>query len=98
MQLIDEKQNDYLAKTGLVDSLIKINLKQRNAPIMAAILGDIVGSPFEFNPIKTKEFALIDDRSQITDDTSMIIAIKRAIDEGVSFEESLYGFGVDFPT
>ena len=41
--------------------------------ILGAICGDIVGSPFEFSPIKTKEFEFISDKSEFTDDTVMTI-------------------------
>lgn len=40
----------------------------------AAIMGDIVGSRFEFNPIKTKEFEFFHKDCRITDDTVMTIA------------------------
>lgn len=46
-----------------------------------AILGDIVGSPYEFdeNNIKTKEFALFSERSEPTDDSIMTIAVAEAL-------------------
>lgn len=46
-----------------------------------AILGDIIGSPYEFdqNNIKTKEFPLFINESKFTDDTVMTIAIFDAI-------------------
>ena len=44
-----------------------------------AILGDIVGSPFEFDMgDKTKEFPLFSERSAFTDDTVMTIAVAEA--------------------
>lgn len=42
--------------------------------ILGAICGDIVGSPFEFSPIKSKEFEFISDKSTYTDDTVMTLA------------------------
>ena len=46
-----------------------------------AILGDIIGSPYEFdhNNIKTKDFPLFSRNSQFTDDTVMTIAIAEAV-------------------
>lgn len=46
-----------------------------------AILGDIIGSPYEFdeNNIKTKEFELFSDRSEFTDDTVMTVAVAEAL-------------------
>ena len=45
-----------------------------------AIIGDIVGSPFEFDRgNKTKEFELFSSRSHFTDDTVMTIAVGEAL-------------------
>ena len=43
--------------------------------IIGAICGDIIGSPYENNPIKTKEFELFHERSVFTDDTIMTLAV-----------------------
>ena len=43
--------------------------------MIGAIIGDVVGSRFEFNNIKTKEFKLIDKGSNFTDDTVLTIAV-----------------------
>ena len=44
-----------------------------------AIIGDIVGSRFEFNNIKTKDFNLFDERCFFTDDSVMTIAVYQAL-------------------
>ena len=46
-----------------------------------AILGDIIGSPYEFDShnIKTKEFELFSDRSEFTDDSIMTLAVGEAL-------------------
>lgn len=46
-----------------------------------AILGDIVGSPYEFdcNNYKAKDFPLFSQRSEFTDDTVMTLAVARAL-------------------
>ncbi|WP_370477220.1 ADP-ribosylglycohydrolase family protein [Tamlana flava] len=43
--------------------------------MIGAIIGDIVGSVYEFDNIKTKEFELFSEKSTFTDDTVMSIAI-----------------------
>ena len=43
--------------------------------MIGAIIGDVVGSRFEFNNIKTKEFKLITDECEFTDDTVLTIAL-----------------------
>lgn len=44
-----------------------------------AIIGDIVGSIYEFNNIKTKEFPLFRERCDYTDDTVMTLAVAQAL-------------------
>lgn len=47
--------------------------------MLGAIIGDIVGSRFEFDNIKTKDFELFDKECDFTDDTVMTIAIGKAL-------------------
>ena len=47
--------------------------------MLGAILGDIVGSIYEFDNIKTKEFELFDKECIFTDDSVMTIAIAEMI-------------------
>lgn len=42
--------------------------------LLGAIIGDIVGSPYEFHNIKTKEFNLFSENSRFTDDTILTCA------------------------
>ena len=47
--------------------------------MIGAILGDIIGSPYEFDRgSKTKDFPLFSGRSEFTDDTVMTIAVADA--------------------
>lgn len=50
-----------------------------------AICGDFIGSAFEFNNRKTKEFELFSKSSRFTDDTVMTIATMEALLEDVDF-------------
>jgi len=50
--------------------------------MLGAIVGDIVGSVYEWNNIKTKDFSLFSERGFFTDDTVMTIAIAEAIMDG----------------
>ena len=43
--------------------------------MIGAIIGDVVGSRFEFNNHKTKDFELITEESEFTDDTVLTIAV-----------------------
>jgi ADP-ribosylglycohydrolase len=50
--------------------------------VLGAIIGDIVGSVYEWNNIKTKEFPLFTERGFFTDDTVMTIAVGEALMNG----------------
>lgn len=49
--------------------------------MLGAILGDIIGAPYEFNfnNIKTVDFPLFNERSEFTDDTVMSVAVANAL-------------------
>ena len=47
--------------------------------IMGAIIGDVAGSRFEFNPIKSKDFNFFSNENKFTDDTVMTVAIAQAL-------------------
>lgn len=47
--------------------------------MLGAIIGDIVGSRYEWNNIKTKEFDFLTYRCSVTDDSIMSLAIAKAI-------------------
>jgi len=49
--------------------------------LIGAIIGDIVGSRFEFNNHKSKEFELFTNECNVTDDSIMTIAVAKAIIE-----------------
>lgn len=52
--------------------------------MLGAILGDIIGSPYEFdhNNIKTTEFPLFSEASHFTDDTIMTLAVAQGLTRG----------------
>ena len=52
-----------------------------------AILGDIIGSPYEWHPAYTKDFPLFRRRSHFTDDTVMTIAVAEALLKVSSLKE-----------
>ena len=64
---------------------VDVNLKQyvewRNL-MLGAIVGDVVGSVYEWNNIKTKDFPLFRDDCFFTDDTVMTCAVAEAIMNG----------------
>lgn len=47
--------------------------------MLGAVIGDIVGSRFEWNNIKTKEFKLFTNACTVTDDSIMTLAVAKAL-------------------
>lgn len=65
--------------------------------MLGAIAGDIIGSPYERQSIKTTEFSLFQDGSRFTDDTVLTAAIAAAIMEGREYSAALRDFGRRYP-
>jgi len=68
--------------------------------VLGAIVGDIVGSVYEWNNIKTKDFPLFSERGFFTDDTVMTIAVAEAIMDGGekdNFIDSMKKWGRLYP-
>ena len=53
--------------------------------MIGAIAGDIIGSIYEQDPVKTKDFPLFDLWSCFTDDTVLTVAVADAILTGRSY-------------
>ena len=47
--------------------------------LLGAVAGDVIGSPWEFIPMKTTEFELFNERSKYTDDSVLTLAIASAL-------------------
>ena len=47
--------------------------------MLGAIIGDMVGSLYEFHPIKSKEFNIFNNRMRMTDDSYLTIAVANTL-------------------
>jgi ADP-ribosylglycohydrolase len=65
--------------------------------MFGAIIGDIVGSIYEFDNVKTKGFPLFSERSHFTDDTVCTVAIAHAILRDKDFAKHLRLWGETYP-
>jgi ADP-ribosylglycohydrolase len=65
--------------------------------MIGAIAGDIIGSVYEFDPIKTKDFPLFSPLCSFTDDTVLTVAIADAILNGRSYLEAVREIGRRYP-
>ena len=65
--------------------------------MLGAIIGDIAGSRFEFNPTNDYNFELFTDECSFTDDTICTVAIADAILQGRDYGESLHEWCRRYP-
>jgi ADP-ribosylglycohydrolase len=65
--------------------------------VRGAIIGDIIGSAYEFNPIKTKDFELFPPKARFTDDSVLTIATAVAILQRRSYKEVYAEFTAKYP-
>ncbi len=56
--------------------------------MLGAIVGDIIGSYYEFRPWKSEDFPLFTEKSRFTDDTVMTLAVGFGVMHGYNDEES----------
>ena len=56
--------------------------------MFGAILGDMIGAPYEFNNIHTEDFTLFTSRTEFTDDTVMTLAVADALMEAYGKDET----------
>jgi len=65
--------------------------------MLGAIAGDVIGSVFEGDHIKSTEFPLFNRYSTFTDDTVLTVAVAYSILKGVDYTTSLKTFGKKYP-
>lgn len=65
--------------------------------MIGAVAGDIIGSIYEHNPIKTEDFPLFQPHSRFTDDTVMSLAAARAIMQDSNYGLEMKILGQLFP-
>lgn len=65
--------------------------------VLGAIIGDIVGSRWEFNPTNDYDFELLSDGNGFTDDTICTVAVADALLQGREFGESIHNWCNRYP-
>lgn len=65
--------------------------------MLGAIIGDIVGSPYEFANTSNPRFPLFSKRSSFTDDTICTVAVADALVRGTDFGETLREWCLRYP-
>ena len=65
--------------------------------MIGAIIGDIIGSRFEINNIKSKDFELFTEESSYTDDTVLTVAIADSILNSNDYATLVKEYGRAYP-
>ncbi|HUS83853.1 MAG TPA: ADP-ribosylglycohydrolase family protein [Anaerolineales bacterium] len=65
--------------------------------MLGAIAGDIIGSVYEYRPLKNKSFPLFCEESRFTDDTVLTIAVASAILNAEDYSAAIARFAVRHP-
>ena len=65
--------------------------------MLGAIAGDVIGSVYESQPIKSTEFPLLSSGSRFTDDTVLTVAIAYSILREIDYGTSLKQFARRYP-
>jgi ADP-ribosylglycohydrolase len=65
--------------------------------LLGAVAGDIIGSRFEWHPIKSEEFELIHPDCHFTDDSVLTLAVAEAILEGKNYQQKILDFAKRYP-
>ena len=65
--------------------------------MLGAIAGDIIGSIYEFNPIKTEDFELFSPGCRFTDDTVLTVALAEAIFHGKDYGRTMKEYYRRYP-
>lgn len=66
--------------------------------MIGAIAGDIIGSVFEWNNIKTTDFPLFSNNSKYTDDTVLTIALADSILNSINYVDKLKEYTRAYPS
>ena len=65
--------------------------------MLGAIIGDVIGSVYEFNPTKDLDFALFTTASKFTDDTVLTIAVASCLLDNKDYSKTLRDFTLRYP-
>jgi len=65
--------------------------------VFGAIIGDVIGSAFESDPVKKPDFPLFGPMTRFTDDTVLTVAVANAILRGEDYGASIKRFGQNYP-
>ena len=65
--------------------------------MIGAIAGDVIGSRYEFRPVKSEDFPLFGEGSTFTDDTVLTVATAEALLDGGDYAAGYRWWGNRYP-
>jgi ADP-ribosylglycohydrolase len=68
-------------------------MKNTSKTIIGAIAGDVIGSVYEWQNVKTTDFKLFSKRSKFTDDSVLTVAVADSILNKKDFAETIWKYG-----
>lgn len=89
-KLVFKDVNEYL-------TFYKIERMKKMQYIMGAVIGDTVGSMFEFSNVKTTDFPLFGKKTRFTDDSVLTVATMDCILNKKSFTQVYQSYGRKYP-
>ena len=93
----------FFSKTpNYIKSIFNLNyfkksMTSNSNTIIGAVIGDVIGSVFEWNNIKTTDFNLFNPRCFFTDDTVLTIAVADCILNKKDFARTIWEYGRKYP-
>jgi ADP-ribosyl-[dinitrogen reductase] hydrolase len=66
------------------------------SPVLGAVVGDVLGSAYEFNSTKEYDFELFHSKAHFTDDTVLTMSVALSILEPSDYEKNLLNFYLNY--
>jgi len=95
LRLWERKLDDR--EVALPDPHLSQAIRHKEKSMIGAIAGDIIGSVYEYQNIKTKDFPLFDPRCEFTDDSVLTVAIADAILSNRPYLDAVREIGLRYP-
>lgn len=70
-----------------------IKMPNKPSAILGAVIGDVIGSVYEWDNVKTTDFPLFSKESRFTDDTVLTIAVADSILNKKDFAQTIWEYG-----
>lgn len=72
-------------------------MKSNTNTIIGAVIGDVIGSVFEWNNVKTTDFNLYNPKCDFTDDTVLTIAVADCLINKKDFAKTIWDYARNYP-